>query len=340
VSLLKQLCLVAILASLGASDASADSTRRRWVNDPRSLRFLGTSVTPGSQTFRLAFAPDGQTLAAMGMDGVVRLFAVRTWEKTREFPGHPSGCRGLAFSPDGKLLAAGRLNGEVEVREMDTGNVFRTLRGNNPGGVYNVAFSPDGKLLLAAEENNIARVWSVRDGIELRGLDGTGSQVYSVAFSPDGAFAAGGCANGNVLVWKLDGWERIHVLTGHQNMVRSLAFSRDGRTLVSGGTDKTVEIWNLPGGVLERTLEGHSDVVFGVMFSPDGNYVTTAGDTTLRVWDRHASKEVLRLQQHTRSIYNLALHPSGLCVASRGQDDALRFWGYSSARALGLELPK
>jgi len=73
------------------------------------------------------------------------------------------------------------------------------------------------------------------------------------------------------------------------------------------------------------------------MVSPDGQYVTTAGDTTLRVWDRHAGTEVLRLQQHTKGIYNLALHPSGRWMATGGQDDELRFWGYASARELGLE---
>src|SRR5436853_4842331 len=146
--------LLAVLLLAGSSAAFGDSSKRRSTIDPRSLRFLGSYVKPGSQTFRLAFSPDGRSLAAMGADGVVRLFAVRTWEKIREYPGHPSGCRGLAFSPDGKLLAAGRLNGEVEVWETDTAAVFKTLRGTNAGAVYNLAFSPDGKLLLAAEENN------------------------------------------------------------------------------------------------------------------------------------------------------------------------------------------
>src|SRR6185503_20150334 len=100
--------LLALLLT-GSSDLLADSTRRRGHIDPRELRFLGAFVKPGSETFRLAFSPDGRHLAALGADGIVRLFAVRSWTKLREFPGNPAGVRGLAFSPEGKYIAAGRL---------------------------------------------------------------------------------------------------------------------------------------------------------------------------------------------------------------------------------------
>src|SRR4051812_34850556 len=108
-------CLLATLVLAPVSDALGDSARRCRGIDPKSLRYLGAFLKPGSQTYRLTFSPDGNSLAAMGKDGVVRLFASLTWEKLREFPAHPSGCRGLAFSPDGRLLAAGRLNGEIEI---------------------------------------------------------------------------------------------------------------------------------------------------------------------------------------------------------------------------------
>jgi len=203
-------------------------------------------------------------------------------------------------------------------------------------GVYNIAFSPDGKLLLAGEENNSAQVWNVEDGVLVKRLDAA-SQVYTVAFSRDGTLAAGGLANGTVLLWKVGTWETAHVLSGHKNMVRSLAFSRDGRWLVSGGSDSVIKIWNPGEGDLEGTLEGHTGVVFGVAFSDGGRYLTSAGDNTVRVWDRATGKEVRRHQHHVLNIYNLAIHPSGRWMATGGQDAEIRFWGYDTARALGLE---
>jgi tricorn protease-like protein len=333
--MVSRFCLLAALVLAAPGALHGDSTRRRSPIDPRALQYLGAPLAPGSETYRLTFSPDGTRLAALGGDGVVRLFAARTWEKIREFPGHPSGARGLAFSPDGKLLAAGRLNGEVEIWKLETGAVHRTLRGTRMG-VYNVAFSPDGKQLLAGEENNSAQVWNVEDGGAVKRLDAP-AQVYSVAFSRDGTLAAGGLADGSVLVWKAATWEVTHALKGHQSMVRAVAFSRDGGSLASGGTDNVIKIWSLATGGAERTLEGHQGVVFGVAFSDDGRYLTSAGDQTVRVWHRAAGKEVLRHRHHVLNIYNLAIHPSGRWMATGGQDAEIRFWGYDSARALGLK---
>ena len=74
---------LAILLLLAAPAAFGDSARRRYDLDPRTLRFLGSYLKPGAQTYRLTFSPDGNSLAAMGGDGIVRLFAARTWEKLR-----------------------------------------------------------------------------------------------------------------------------------------------------------------------------------------------------------------------------------------------------------------
>ena len=98
-----------------------------------------------------------------------------------------------------------------------------------------------------------------------------------------------------------------------------------------------MKIWDLQQGALERTLAGHKAVVFGVQFSGDGRFVTSAGDTTVRVWDRLTGMEVLKLEHHQKSIYNLAVHPSGRWMATGGQDGEIRFWGYGSARGLSLE---
>ena len=155
--------ILCVLVLTGSSELFGDSTRRHAAIDPRELRYLGAFVRPGSETFRLAFSPDGRHLAALGADGIVRLFATRSWAKLREFPGNPAGVRGLAFSPEGKYIAAGRLNGEVMIWETETGAVHQALQGTHRG-VYNLAFSPDGKRLLAAEDNQCVQVWSVADG--------------------------------------------------------------------------------------------------------------------------------------------------------------------------------
>ncbi len=64
------------------------------------------------------FAPDGQTLATAGMDNVVNLWAVPSWEPIRTFEGHEKGVCGVAFSPDGRWLALGAADKRVRVWEV------------------------------------------------------------------------------------------------------------------------------------------------------------------------------------------------------------------------------
>ena len=53
----------------------------------------------------LAFAPDGQTLAAAGADRTVALWDVGSWKRRAVVPSQTQPVACVAYSPDGKLLA-------------------------------------------------------------------------------------------------------------------------------------------------------------------------------------------------------------------------------------------
>ncbi len=55
----------------------------------------------------LAFAPDGRTLAARGLDGSVRVWDLPGGKEIGPFKGHEGSVTALAFAPDGKTLASG-----------------------------------------------------------------------------------------------------------------------------------------------------------------------------------------------------------------------------------------
>jgi WD40 repeat protein len=99
----------------------------------------------------------------------------------------------VAFSPDGQLLAAGISNGDIQMRDVPTGTLIRTLAGHT-AAVRGLAFSPDGSLLASGADKGDAsvRLWQVVDGGPMRTLTGHTARVESLAFSPDGQYLASG----------------------------------------------------------------------------------------------------------------------------------------------------
>jgi hypothetical protein len=73
----------------------------------------------------VAFAPDGQSLASAGLDGVVILRDLHADTMLR-LADHTAGVEALAFSTDGARLASGARDGKVRVHARD-GRLLRTF---------------------------------------------------------------------------------------------------------------------------------------------------------------------------------------------------------------------
>src|SRR5207302_1401366 len=116
-----------------------------------------------SSTFsRIAFSPDGQTIAAGLQDGTVKLWDVATGQDKAVPEGHTSNVRCVAYSPDGKLLASVGADKMVQVYETDTDQVVQKF--TLPNISDNVAFSADGKWLVSTTDNSnpsTLNVWEV-----------------------------------------------------------------------------------------------------------------------------------------------------------------------------------
>jgi WD40 repeat protein len=69
---------------------------------PANAAYAPYGQIPGS---RVAFAPDGRTLAQAGLDRVLRVWDVDTGKELATFKGHAGAVGAVAYAPDGKSLA-------------------------------------------------------------------------------------------------------------------------------------------------------------------------------------------------------------------------------------------
>jgi WD40 repeat protein len=136
----------------------------------RHLRRSGVAqvtVVAGGAVRRIAFSPDGTTLAAIGGNDVV------LWDYQH---------------PEEKPPAVANR---------------RLIRGHGLA-VRSLAFAPDGRALATVSRDGMLRLWDPREALELTCLDAGVGPLHSLAFAPDGMTVAVG-GERRVVIWDVGG---------------------------------------------------------------------------------------------------------------------------------------
>ena len=208
-----------------------------------------------------SFSPDGNQLATA--DNEVKLWDIRNPKKITEVVTLPfneagrvnSWARAVDFSPDGKLIAIGYAHGTINVWDLQTKQLVKTLK-TSLSDMEFLKFSPDNKFLVSGGPERYIS-----------------DNKYWKSSSPYG-----------YLMWEVTQWQRHgEVKRGH---VKNLVFSPDGK--MCAPTDsfpflgRGTEIWLTATGAPITSLPmGARDV----SFSHDGNMLATGDDEgVLRLW--------------------------------------------------------
>jgi WD40 repeat protein len=291
--------------------AGKDGTMRLW----ESATGRQVALLQGKDFFsRVAFAPDGKTLAVSSgyKAPSLRLLRIPDLKEVRRFDFGGRTSRTLLFTPDGRKLVAE--DGEVRAWDVRTGRQLLRIEGDIPGLGARVALTPDGRGLIAA--NHTFARWDLATGKLASTLGKTGSEVGPVACAPDGTVVATGSYDEGIRLHSLETGKVLHRLLTFEtsrkraglarsianvNWVYALAFSPDGRTLASASShdedevDCTIRLWEVATGLLRRQLCGHRARVSALAFAAAGaTLVSASRDCTGLVWD-------IRLQAQGRA---------------------------------------
>ncbi|MBA2265043.1 MAG: hypothetical protein H0W17_01515, partial [Chloroflexi bacterium] len=107
------------------------------------------------------FAPDGSTVAAVGRDGIARIWDVETATVVTQFKGHTNISWRTAFSPDGRYLFTTSQDKSARMWDVETGEQVRYFPGHGISAVAGVAVSPDGETVAIGSYDGFVQVTPV-----------------------------------------------------------------------------------------------------------------------------------------------------------------------------------
>ncbi|MFC5819145.1 hypothetical protein ACFPUY_28950 [Nonomuraea harbinensis] len=321
---------------------SDDGTARLW--DTASRRQLGAPITRPKydcSDVRLAFSPDGRTLAT-ACAGRVRFYDVATRRELGRPLEHEAVVSALAYRPDGKTLVTGDFRGVVRQWDAATHRPHGPPMGRPDHGpelaniVREVTFSRDGTVMAVARGRAV-RLWDpVTSRPRGEPVARQADTVLDVALSPDGATLATVSQGRTALLWDLASRERTGELKDRLAGFTAIAFSPDGtRIATAGGSGRTV-LWDTAARRRLLTLADNVGVLECVAFSPDGTLLAAAGqDGVVRLADPRIRQQI---GTHVPARSAVALSPDGRTLAAGAageKDPAIQLWDTATQRPAG-----
>ncbi len=275
------------------ASGSWDGTIRLWnVDSGENTAVLDNSNNPETWTAKVAFSPDGKTLAATGGAGYVRLWQLENPFKPKELIGHQNRVAHVKFDFENNLILTSDHN-KILLWDFKTGKQLQRCEPHQDK-ITALAVHAGSTLVASASLDKTVRIWERDKPERMLAVFPHESGVTALAMSPDGKEVISGTIEGKIKRWSVQNWQANYELKNHKDKITQLLYTSDQSLLVSASMDKTVRIWDLKTKENKKILT-HYSPVSSVSISPDGKLLGTTSGKSINIWDLESGKYVTRL---------------------------------------------
>ncbi|KAL1248327.1 hypothetical protein QQF64_021645 [Cirrhinus molitorella] len=296
----------------------------------------------------LGFSADGvrRRVTTVSKDSTVRVWDMDTMQQLYDFVSDDdeSPCS-VAFHPSMPLFACGSSSGTVRVFDIQTSSLISQHR-QHGGSVECVMYSPDGQCLFSAgglgylvlynssqHDHHVVRVLS---NVVARAVN-RGPDTLTVS-SDSRCLALVGPTEYIVTIMEAQSLNEllrvdVSILDVESTTLDSalnVCFSPTSLShlLVTTSANKILWIDTHTGQLLRQVSEVHKHPCVSLAISEDGQYLLTAGQNSLKVWDydMHLDVNSQVFIGHSEPIRQVRFTPDQMGVVTVG--DALFFWDF------------
>lgn len=213
-----------------------------------SLSNAETSKQRPIEVKALAYAPNGNLIAAGYSDGSICLWDLSTQQISARFHGHKRSITRLVFDVSGELLASGSQDTYICIWDIIEETGWKKLTGHHHE-ITGLCFLRRRQFLASSAKDGQLKLWELSTQHCYQTLLHEKGVIWSLAWNPSLEYIAIGSVDAFLAIYELkteDGalleekWKLKRRLEGR---VRCLAFSVDGKYLACGNASQGIELW-------------------------------------------------------------------------------------------------
>ena len=236
------------------------------------------------------------------------------------------------FLDNGTHLLVGLRNGKIQVHDVQTGKVLRSLDNGARSRVVRV--SKDGKLLAAAGGDREIHLWDLATGKLAHRLALELGGAMDLAFSPDGRMLAGSSPDTNIYLWDTNTGAVENVVRDLSLATFGLAFVPDGKWLFAGGGDYAIHVIDAGSGKVARSFPAQKIPVIALAMAPDGKSFVAVyrdanepfGKTPILLWSTESGELLKKNDSPELKANGCGFLSDGRMVYSRMNGKELQVW--------------
>ena len=268
------------------------------------------------------FTADSSTLISAGMDNLIKLWDVPTWEQVGEIAGHENSVNMLSLSPSEDLLVTGSSDKTVRIWDFPSRRQ-REILNVKANGAH---LSPNGKWLATTAETRF-KMFDFETLEVAWEMKTQKREIHALKFSPlRNTVTVAGMNSSEVRFFDPATGEAQGAIDAHDPFVISFDYTPDEVHLATTGYDGSLKIWDVKKRTLLHSHELNAKGMMTVSIAPGNDTVAISLDHQLQLFSIKEAALKKQIKLKPKGIYQTDFSPDGHWLALASADKRVRVW--------------